>query len=180
MLKYLFSALTVASVLSAGEARAEDFSVTSPDVTAGAAISAAQYWNNFGCTGANERPALNWTGAPEGTKSFAVTLYDQDAPTGSGFWHWVIYDIPANMSGVDAASDPEGAVEGKTDLGAPGFFGPCPPIGRKHTYTYTVHALDIAKLDVPENATAALTGFFLYQHTLATAKLPVIAGPRSE
>lgn len=162
----------------AAPAAAADFALTSPDVAEGASIKPAQYWNNFGCTGENLRPALHWANAPDGTKSFAVTFYDRDAPTGSGLWHWVVYNIPASATGVDGKSLPAGAIEGNTDLGQPGFFGPCPPVGRKHTYVYTVHALKTAKLEVPAGATAPLTGFFIYQNTIATATLGVTAGPR--
>lgn len=178
----MFGALTASALATVSlPAVAQDaFSVTSPDVTEGATITDAQYWNNFGCTGENARPALDWTGAPEGTQSFAVTFYDKDAPTGSGFWHWVVYNIPADATGIEAAALPAGAIEGNTDVGVPGYAGPCPPVGRTHNYVYTVHALGTEKIEVPEGATAALTGFFLYQNTLATATIDVVAGPRSE
>ncbi len=177
----IFTAITATVTLfNVGVAAAEEFKLTSPDVAQGQSITGAQYWNNFGCIGDNERPDLNWSGAPDGTKSFAVTFYDNDAPTGSGFWHWVIYDIPATATGIGGDADPLGAVEGNTDVGVPGYAGPCPPVGRIHTYTYTVHALKSEKLDVPNSATAPLTGFFLYQNTIAKATLDVTAGPRSE
>ncbi len=156
------------------------FSLTSPSLPKNTPISPDQYLNDFGCTGANERPALCWQGTPDGTKSFAITFYDEDAPTGSGFWHWVAYDIPPGTTELSADSLPEGTQEGNTDFGIPGYFGPCPPIGREHRYTFTIHALDTEKLEAPENATAALTGFFIYQHTIAKATFTVIAGPRSE
>ena len=182
MLRQFLASIAITAAMSAiaGPAVSNDFVLTSPDISEGSEIKPLQYWNNFGCTGENLRPALNWTGAPEGTKSFAVTLYDKDAPTGSGFWHWVAYNIPASATGVDGKSLPAGAIEGNTDVGQPGFAGPCPPIGRKHTYAYTVHALKTDKLELPAGATAPLTGFFLYQNTLATATLNVTAGPRSQ
>jgi Raf kinase inhibitor-like YbhB/YbcL family protein len=142
-----------------------------------------QFWNNFGCTGANTAPDLKWVGAPEGTKSFAVTLFDHDAPTGSGFWHWVAYNIPVDTTSF-AAGDisskkfPTGLVEGNTDLGTPGFFGPCPPVGRKHRYEFTVHALKVEKLDLPAGATAAFVNFNLWQNRLGQATLSATAGPR--
>ena len=159
-------------------ANAAEFTLSSPSLTAGGAISADQYWNQFGCSGKNVRPALQWSDPPEGAKSYAVTFYDKDAPTGSGFWHWVVYNIPVGTSGLGSEDLPEGAVEGNTDLGKPGYFGPCPPIPRKHTYQFTVYALDTDKLDVPKGATAALTGFFIWQHTLGKATIDVTAGPR--
>ena len=176
--KTSLAALALAAMST--QAFAADFILTSPDVSEGKPITAAQYWNNFGCTGDNARPVLDWSGAPEGTKSFAVTFYDQDAPTGSGFWHWVAYDIPAGITHLDAEGLPAGVREGNTDVGVPGYLGPCPPVGRKHVYTYTVYALDTDHLNPPENATAPLTGFFIHQHSLGTATLSVTAGPRSE
>ena len=169
----LFSAVTMTHA-------ATTFSLTSPTVSNGAPIAASHYWNQFGCSGANERPELNWSGAPEGTKSFAITFYDHDAPTGSGFWHWVAYNIPADVTKIKADTLPAGTVEGNTDLAKPGFFGPCPPVGRKHQYTFTLHALDVEKLPAPEGASAALTGFFIYQHTIGRAQLNTTAGPRSQ
>lgn len=154
------------------------FMLTSPELKANQPIKIEQYGNSFGCTGAGTSPALEWKNAPAGTKSFAVTYYDKDAPTGSGFWHWVVYDIPANVTRIDAGKAPAGAVEGNTDVGKPGYVGACPPIGRKHNYVYTVHALKTEKLDIPAGATAAYAGFVIYGNTIAKAALPVIAGPR--
>lgn len=163
-------------------AQAADFRLSSQALKPGAAIAAEHYWNNFGCTGGNLMPDLAWKNAPAGTQSFAVTFYDKDAPTGSGFWHWVAYDIPAATTGlpggVNGSPLPEGAVQGNTDLGKPGFFGPCPPVGRLHHYVYTVHALKTAKLPVDAGASPALVGFMLWQNTIAKATLTVQAGPR--
>lgn len=156
------------------------FSLGSPNMAENTDISADQYMNSFGCTGKNERPVLTWSGVPERTKSFAVTFYDQDAPTGSGFWHWVVYDIPAGLTRLEDGPIPQGAKEACTDFGIKGYFGPCPPVGRKHRYTFYIHALDAETLDVPENATGALAGFFIHQHTLAKASFTVIAGPRKD
>lgn len=156
------------------------FTVTSPTLAENTNISEDQYLNSFGCTGQNERPILRWENVPAGTKSYAVTFYDQDAPTGSGFWHWVCYDIPADVTEIANGPKPNGSKEANSDFGEPGFFGPCPPVGRKHRYTYYVHALDAETLDVPANATGALAGFFIHQHTLAKADFTVIAGPRAE
>jgi Raf kinase inhibitor-like YbhB/YbcL family protein len=145
-------------------------------------ISAEHYWDCFGCTGDNVMPDLAWGNVPEEAKSFAVTFYDKDAPTGSGFWHWVVYDIPRSATslpgGVNGGPLPVGAVEGNTDMGKPGFLGPCPPVGREHIYVYTVHALNVDKLPVEAGSTAALVGFALWQKTIAKASLKVVAGPR--
>ena len=174
------TAMIAFSLFTASAVQASEFAVTSPDLEAGGTIAADQYWNQFGCSGANKRPALKWTDPPAGTKSFAVTFYDKDAPTGSGFWHWVVYDIPASTRELTATGLPDGSVEGNTDLSKPGYFGPCPPVGRKHQYTFTVHALDADKLDAPKGGSSALTGFFIHQHSIGQAKISVFAGPRDK
>jgi Raf kinase inhibitor-like YbhB/YbcL family protein len=163
------------------QAEFPSFTVTSKSL--GTAFTAEQFWNSFGCTGQNGSPDIAWSGFPAETKSFAVTVYDQDAPTGSGFWHWVAYNIPANVNSLAAGAAsskqlPSGTVEGNTDLGQPGYFGPCPPVGRQHRYVFTVTALKVEKLDLPATATAAFIGFNLWQNTLARASLSATAGPR--
>ena len=183
MKRFTSLALAFAAVtLSSQAAMAADFELGSKTLKAGSPISPENYWNNFGCSGGNVMPDLAWKNAPTDTKSFAVTFYDRDAPTGSGFWHWVAYDIPASATslpgGLNGGTLPTGAVEGNTDLGKPGFFGPCPPVGRKHNYVFTVHALKVDKLPVDKAASPALIGFFLWQNTLAKTSLEVTAGPR--
>ncbi len=136
---------------------------------------------NLGCNGTNVSPQLSWTSAPTGTKSFAVTMYDADAPTGSGFWHWVIVNIPASISELKAGAGdvktklaPLGSLQSINDTGAPGYQGPCPPEGdAPHRYLITVYALDTEKLGTNPTSTAALTGFMLSMHTLAKASLMV-------
>ena len=177
-------ALIVSAIAAqAFAAQAADFQLTSKSIAEGATVSADHYWNNFGCTGANVMPDLQWKGAPAGTKSFAVTFYDRDAPTGSGFWHWIAYDIPATATslpgGANGGALPAGAIEGHTDLAKPGYFGPCPPVGKVHNYVYTIHALKVDKLAVDKGASPALVGFFLTQNRIAEAKLTVKAGPRN-
>jgi Raf kinase inhibitor-like YbhB/YbcL family protein len=149
----------------------------------GSTIPADNYATIFGCAGKNLSPELEWTHAPKDTKSFALTFYDKDAPTGSGFWHYVLFNIPASTTKIAAgdlskAKIPAGSVEGNTDLGKPGYFGPCPPPGRKHHYTYTVHALKTDKMDIPPGTTAAMVGFNIWMNTLGKATLDVTAGPR--
>jgi Raf kinase inhibitor-like YbhB/YbcL family protein len=160
---------------------AKGFRLTSPDLRPGARIAAKHVFNGMGCSGENVSPALSWSGAPKGTKSYAVTMYDPDAPTGSGWWHWVIYNIPATATGLvaDAGNTaktlaPTGAQEGNTDFGKPGFGGPCPPPGQLHHYVITAFALKVERIDVPANATAAMVGFNLNANTLAKAKLTAI------
>jgi Raf kinase inhibitor-like YbhB/YbcL family protein len=132
----------------------------------------------FGCAGGNKSPHLRWSGAPEGTKSFAVTCYDPDAPTGSGFWHWLVANIPANVSelaeGAGSANGklPAGALQTRTDFGIPGYGGPCPPEGdHPHRYLFTVFAVKADKLDVKADTSAAVVGFNLHFNTLAKAKI---------
>jgi Raf kinase inhibitor-like YbhB/YbcL family protein len=167
-------ALSVAGAV----ASADPFTLTSPDVKEGATITTKQVFKGFGCTGENVSPALAWKGAPAGTKSFAVTLYDPDAPTGSGWWHWVVYNLPASTTSLPAGAGdpakklmPTGAAQGRTDFGAPGYGGPCPPPGAPHRYIFTLFALKTDKIDVPQDATAAMIGFNLSAHKLATATL---------
>jgi len=132
----------------------------------------------FGCAGGNQSPHLRWTGAPAGTKSFAVTCYDPDAPTGSGFWHWVVVNIPASVSelALDAGNPksgklPKGALQTRTDFGAAGYGGPCPPEGdHPHRYFFTVHAVK-SELGVTADTSAAVIGFQLHFNTLAKSAI---------
>jgi Raf kinase inhibitor-like YbhB/YbcL family protein len=130
----------------------------------------------FGCAGGNQSPHLKWSGAPAGTKSFAVTCYDPDAPTGSGFWHWLVVNIPANVSelalGAGSAGGklPAGSLQTRTDFGAPGYGGPCPPEGdHPHRYLFTVFAVGVDSLPVKADTSAAVVGFNLHFNTLAKA-----------
>jgi Raf kinase inhibitor-like YbhB/YbcL family protein len=167
-----------------GSALAGDFAVTSPSVSEGATIGEKHLFAGFGCTGGNKSPALAWSDAPADTKSFAVTVYDPDAPTGSGWWHWVVFNIPAGTTGLkEGAGDakgallPAGSVQSVTDFGQPGVGGPCPPAGDKpHRYIFTVHALKLEKLPLEPNASGAMVGFFLGQNTIAKASLTGLYG----
>jgi Raf kinase inhibitor-like YbhB/YbcL family protein len=155
-------------------AAAGGFNLTSPEIKDGQRLADAQVANVFGCNGGNKAPALEWRGAPKNTKSFAVTAYDPDAPTGSGFWHWVVFDIPANAQGLPAAvmtsALPAGARQGRNDAGSRDFLGACPPKGDKpHRYVFTVHALKTAKLDVPDDASPALIGFMINANRIVKA-----------
>ena len=151
------------------------FTLHSADVKPNGTLSDQQVFNGFGCSGANVSPQLAWENAPAGTKSFAVTVYDPDAPTGSGWWHWVVYDIPAATkelpqgAGSGKAPLPEGAKQARTDFGAPGFGGACPPPGKPHRYLFTVYALKTDKLDVPADASPALIGFMTRANALGNA-----------
>jgi Raf kinase inhibitor-like YbhB/YbcL family protein len=133
----------------------------------------------FGCAGSNQSPHLAWSGAPAGTKSFAVTCLDPDAPTGSGFWHWLVVNIPPNATelAVDAGNPkapqlPQGALQTRTDFGTPGYGGPCPPAGdHPHRYLFTVFAVGTDGLPVTADTSAAVIGFQLHFNTLAKAAI---------
>jgi Raf kinase inhibitor-like YbhB/YbcL family protein len=132
----------------------------------------------FGCAGGNKSPHLQWSGAPAGTKSFAVTCFDPDAPTGSGFWHWLVVNIPPDVTELELGAGsaggklPAGALQTRTDFGTPGYGGPCPPEGdHPHRYMFTVHAVKTDKLDVKADSSGAVVGFNLHFNTLAKAEL---------
>jgi Raf kinase inhibitor-like YbhB/YbcL family protein len=157
-------------------ALAADFSLSSNDLREGQAMTKQQEFNGFGCDGANQSPQLSWVNAPAGTKSFAITVYDPDAPTGSGWWHWLVVNIPATTTTVaNSASSkglPTGALQTRTDFGSTGFGGACPPNGHGvHHYHYTVWALKVDKLDLTADASGALVGYYLNANALAKATL---------
>ncbi len=153
------------------------FTLESADIPHKSHIKDAQVFNGFGCSGQNISPALAWKNAPAGTKSFALLMFDPDAPTGSGWWHWVVYNLPAQTSSLSAGAGkadgsglPAGSAQGITDFGTTGYGGPCPPPGDKpHRYIFTLHALKVEKLDLPATATAAMVGFEVNENTIAKA-----------
>jgi Raf kinase inhibitor-like YbhB/YbcL family protein len=175
----------VLSVLVAPAAQAR-MKLTSAEVKNGGTIPDEQVLNTFTCTGGNISPSLSWSGAPKDTKSFVITEYDPDAPTGSGWWHWVVINIPPsttsipkNAGDVKANLMPAGAIQTRTDFGAPGYGGSCPPKGDKpHHYHFTVYALDEDKLQFAQNdqASAALVGYELHFHTIGKASLVATYG----
>ena len=133
----------------------------------------------FGTDGGNKSPHLAWTGAPAGTKSFAITCFDPDAPTGSGFWHWTVVNIPASVTELEldagnlkAGLLPKGAISARTDLGQTGYIGPAPPPGHgPHRYVFTVFAVKEETLPVTADTSAAICGFYLNFNTLEKATL---------
>ena len=142
-------------------------------------MSKAQEFIGFGCKGENLSPELTWSDAPEGTKSFAITVYDPDAPTGSGWWHWQVYNLPASVNRLKAgiASDdlPKGAAQGTNDYGVKAFGGACPPKDHGvHHYEFTVYAIKEDKLDIPDGASAALIGYMLNANALAKHTLTAL------
>lgn len=157
------------------------FTLTSTDFSEGGTIASAQVHTE--CKGQNVSPALKWSGAPAGTKSFALLVHDPDAPTGSGWWHWVAYNIPAGTTSLAAGAGdskknlmPAGATQGRNDEGTTGYGGPCPPPGKPHHYNFRLYALKVAKLEVPEGASAAAISFNVRAQALGTAELTGLYG----
>ena len=157
-----------------------DFTLTSESFAEGQTLPAAQVAAEAHPHGADRSPQLSWTGFPEGTRGFAVTMYDPDAPTASGFWHWAVTDVPASVTSIaEGAADtgpsaglPDGALSLKNDAGIPGYMGAAPPEGHgTHRYMFVVHALDVESLGVSADATPAVLGFNLHFHTIARARL---------
>jgi Raf kinase inhibitor-like YbhB/YbcL family protein len=155
--------------------RVADMTVESDDVRTGERMSEAHVFNGWGMTGQNQSPGLRWSGAPEGTRSYAVTCYDPDAPTGSGFWHWLVVDIPASVTelptgagtGPDFKGMPDGAKHTRNDFSAAEYGGAAPPPGWPHRYAFAVHALGVDHLDVTPDTPPAVVGFNITANTLA-------------
>jgi Raf kinase inhibitor-like YbhB/YbcL family protein len=174
----------LALILFAAQVHAADFTLKSNDVAPKVTLSAAQIYSGFGCSGGNLSPQLSWSGAPSGTLSYAVTVYDPDAPTGSGWWHWVVIDLPTTTTTLSTGAGdtagtllPKGSRQIRTDFGTKGYGGPCPPQGDKpHRYIFTVYALKVAKLEVPDDATAAFVGFMIHSSELGKATFTAYYG----
>jgi hypothetical protein len=166
-----------ALLCAATSTHAAGFTLSSTEIKANAMIPKSFEFKGFGCAGDNKSPALKWSDAPKDAKSFAVTVYDPDAPTGSGWWHWVVINIPADVTelasgagAVNSTTLPKGAVQVRIDYGVNGWGGTCPPQGDKpHRYVFTVHALKTGKLDIPGDATAALAGYMINGNSLGKA-----------
>ncbi len=175
----LVAAVSVAVVMASASASAAGFELKSAEFADGDYLANEQVFAGFGCEGKNTSPSLSWSGAPADTKSFALNVYDPDAPTGSGWWHWVVVNMPPTTTGLqkgagasDGSNLPQGAIQVRTDFGAPAYGGPCPPQGdHPHRYIFTIYALDLESLDVTADSSAALVGFYLNFHTLAKASL---------
>ena len=156
------------------------FTLISNDFRDGERLPEAQVFNRMGFSGENVSPHLRWDGVPEGTKSFVVTCFDPDAPTGSGWWHWVVFNIPAEArelprgAGSALASLPPGAVQSRTDFGPPGYGGAAPPPGGVHHYIFKVQALNVAQLDLNSEVSAAMVGFYAHFNGIGTATLTAL------
>jgi Raf kinase inhibitor-like YbhB/YbcL family protein len=164
----------------------EPFAVESAEIKPGATIAEAQVYKGFGCEGGNVSPSLKWHNVPAGTKSFAVTVYDPDAQGGRGWWHWLMFNIPPDVTSLAAGVGdpakglaPRGAVQSRTDFGKPGYGGPCPVLGDKpHRYIFTVSALKVDRIDADENATAARVGFMINVNLISKASITATYGPK--
>ena len=180
-LRHLTGSLLLCTVLplaSPAQARPA-LTVSSPDLHPGGTLPLRQVYRGHGCTGANLSPALQWAHAPAGTRSYAITLHDPDAPHPGGWWHWVVYDLPASATGLvmgagaaGGAELPAGAKLGRTDFGTAEYGGAAPPSGHgPHRYIFTVFAVDVDRLDVGPDNSGAVFGFNLHFHTLAKATI---------
>ncbi len=180
-MKRLIRYLMPLSLVVSSSVMAESFQLQSKDVAPGKFMGSAQEFQGIGCSGGNRSPQLSWSGAPKGTEAFAVFVYDPDAPTGSGWWHWQIVNIPKEVTSLaagsgDAAKDmaPTGALTIRNDYGVTGFGGACPPKGHGvHRYQFTVFALP-GKLDLPKDASPALTGYMVRASALASSTIEAL------
>ncbi len=171
------STLSIILTLFSISLQAQNFTLTSTDIQG--QLTSTQVFAGFGCSGDNISPQLSWQNAPEGTKSFAVTVYDPDAPTGSGWWHWVLFNMPvstnelkANAGNLDRGLAPEGSVQSITSFGQPGFGGACPPEGDKaHAYIFTVYALSVDKIELEAIAPPAMVGYYLNANVIEKASI---------
>ncbi|MFN8993240.1 MAG: YbhB/YbcL family Raf kinase inhibitor-like protein [Alphaproteobacteria bacterium] len=177
----LTGAALIAFMLAAATAvdAAPSISLSSRNITPGKPLANEQVYNSFGCTGKNLSPQLAWSNIPPGTRSLAITMFDPDAPTGSGWWHWVVFNIPVStmtlQEGASGKTGPEnipaGAIESRTDFGTTGYGGACPPPGRTHRYITTLWALNVDLLPLDKDASGAMVGFYLNQHRIASVSL---------
>jgi len=185
MNKYKFKSLALLSALVLTlsiPAFSGTLTISSKDITEGEFMSKAQEFNGFGCSGDDLSPHLTWSGIPKGTKSFAITAYDPDAPTGSGWWHWQVVNIPKTVTELNTgggstkeALAPQGSTQIKNDFSVRGFGGACPPVGHGiHHYRFTVHALSVEKLTLPEDASGALTGYMINANTIESSTLEAL------
>jgi len=174
-----FAWVLLIGLLLPAAGQAGDFRLTSTDISADAPIAQTYVYDRSGCGGSNQSPALTWSGAPEGTQSFAVTVFDPDAPTGHGWWHWAVANIPASISELPRGSGgrvddslPEPAIQLRNDFGESAYGGPCPPRGDSpHHYRFRVYALDVAQLPVNRRDNAARLHELAQEHELGTAEL---------
>jgi Raf kinase inhibitor-like YbhB/YbcL family protein len=173
------SIVAFAAIMAFKLAFAAGFTLVSSDVGPHKPLAQDFVFSGFGCTGGNQSPALSWSGAPAGTKSYAVALFDPDAMQGRGFWHWLMVNIPPGTTSLgrdagrnDGSNLPSGAVQIKNGFRASGYSGSCPPpADEPHRYVMTVYALKVASLDVPADATSASMLMTIQANSLGEASL---------
>jgi hypothetical protein len=171
--KKLLSIIFFSTIFVTSSANAK-ISISSKDMKEGKMLNIEQVYNGFGCQGKNISPQISIKNIPAKAKSLAITLYDADAPTGSGWWHWVVYNIPVTKTEIAAGDKKiaDGVMFGKNDFGTKEFGGVCPPVGHgKHKYNLTVYALSTEKLDLPKDASAALIGFNINANVVEKASV---------
>ncbi|MBL6664292.1 MAG: YbhB/YbcL family Raf kinase inhibitor-like protein [Rickettsiales bacterium] len=169
----LFLTFVLASCIN--KSNAPDFEFGSQDIKPGSSIKVKHVFDGFGCVGDNISPQLFWKNAPKDTKSFAITVYDPDAPTGSGWWHWIALNIPASYGSLSQEFGGKNEfllnndiTQIKNDYGTYSFGGPCPPEGDKpHRYIFTIYALKTDKIAISQNSSAALAGFMINANMIA-------------
>lgn len=175
----LIRLLLILSLSASTSAIANSLSLSSHDIADGKFMAKTQEFNGFGCAGEDLSPHLKWENAPKGTKSFAITAYDPDAPTGSGWWHWQVVNIPLKVNelatgagSVNKSLMPQGSVQISNDYGNKAFGGACPPKGHGvHHYRITIHALSVEKLELPKNASGALAGYMINSNTIESSTI---------
>lgn len=160
-----------------GNTKNQKFLAYSPDIYETREIRNNQVYDKYGCQGNNLSPKIVWKNAPDNTKSFAITMYTDDTNNNSGWWHWIIYNIPANVNLIESGANnnkkllPKGAIQGLNDYGERDYGGVCPPFNKKYNYVITIYALDIEELDLSKNATPAMIVLNLNNHKIATTTI---------
>lgn len=178
-MRHTLKFLSVLSLSVSISVSADSLTLSSQDIAQGEFMTKSQEFNGFGCSGGDISPHLKWSNAPKGTKSFAITAYDPDAPTGSGWWHWQVVNIPMTLMEIQSGAGdtktniaPIGSTQIQNDYGNRGFGGACPPEGHGvHHYRFTVHALSVEKLELPEDASGALAGYMISAHTIESSTI---------
>jgi hypothetical protein len=176
-IKSVLSLVTLIYFISCSLSNAKTFQIKSNDIKFGEVISQKHVFNGFGCDGKNISPQISWNKLPKGTKSLALSVYDPDAPTGSGWWHWILVNIPVDYTEIpkNFGAKNNFELDGKilqirNDFGQFAFGGPCPPKGdKKHRYVFTIHALKTSNLNLKDSDTAALAGFMINANEIAKA-----------
>lgn len=174
-------AMAVAAMHATLAQSGEKFTLTSSDFNDGGKFGSRQVFNDAGCNGPNQSPSLMWRNAPEGTRSFAITIFDRDAP-GRGWWHWAVANLPANVTSLPENASASGAlrklgaVEARNDFNVDGYGGPCPPPGNSHHYIITVYALRVDALSLVQGRPAALFDREISGLVLGSAQLTVTYG----